>query len=78
MIDWNVWINENQRHYIIKWLSDPYIVQETTIMKGVKPRQIIVSGEFICDVVFNNLVPNNIDRYTPMDKDNGYVMIRLK
>ena len=47
-------------------------------MKGMEPQQTIFTGEIICDTVVWNPVPIAMDRYTPMSKNEGLVMIRLK
>ena len=44
-------------------------------MKGVEPSQTEFSRDLICDAVFWKPVPNDIDWYTSMDKENCYVMI---
>ena len=62
----------------MKWITEPYTVQEDTVMMGVESQQSSFAGEIICDVVFRNLVPNAIDWYTPMSKREGLVMIRLQ
>ena len=67
-----------QGYYLVKWITDPYIVQEDTIMLGVEPQQSAFAGEIICDAVFWNQVPNAIDWYPPMCKREGLIMIRLK
>ena len=61
--------------YIVKQLSGSYIVQKNTTMKGVEPSQTEFSRDLICDAVFWKPVPNDIDWYTSMDKENCYVMI---
>ena len=66
-----------QEYYLVKWITEPYIVQEDTIMKGVEPQQTTFAGEIICDALFLNPVPGAVDRYTPMKKREGLVMIRL-
>ena len=67
-----------QGYYLVKWITEPYTVQEDTVMMGMKSQQSPFVGEIICGVVFRNLVPNAIDWYTPMSKREGLVMIRLK
>ena len=41
-----------QGYYLVKWITEPYIVQENTVMKGVDPQQSAFDGEIICDAVF--------------------------
>ena len=62
----------------MKWITEPYTVQEDIIMKGVEPQQTPFSGEIICDALFWNPVPGAVDWYTSMRKQEGMVMIRLK
>ena len=62
----------------MKWITEPYTVQEDIIMMGVEPQQSPFAGEIICDTVFWNPVPNAIDWYTSICKWEGLVMIRLK
>ena len=62
----------------MKWITEPYTVQEDTVMKGVEPQQSAFTGEIICDTVFWNQVSNDIEWYTLMCKMKGLVMIRLK
>ena len=57
---------------------EPYTVQEDITMKGVEPQQTAFAGEIICDALFWNPVPGAVDWYTPMKKNEGLVMIRLK
>ena len=62
----------------MKWITEPYTVQENIIMKGVEPQQTTFAGEIICDALFWNPVPGAVDWYTSMRKQEGMVMIRLK
>ena len=47
-------------------------------MKGVESKQTPFAGEIICGALFWNPVPGVVDWYTPMEKREGLVMIRLK
>ena len=47
-------------------------------MKGVEPQQTAFAGEIICDTLFWNPVPGAVDWYTPMNKREELVMIRVK
>ena len=62
----------------MKRITEPYTVQEDTIMKGVEPQHTAFAGEIICDALFWNLVPGAVDWCTPMNKREVLVMIRLK
>ena len=67
-----------QGYYLVKWITEPYTVHENTVMKGVEPQHTTFSREIICDAMFWNPVPNVTDWYTPISKEEGLVMIRLK
>ena len=67
-----------QGYYLVKWITEPYTIQEDILMKGVKPPQTAFAGEIICDALFWNPVPGAVDWYTSMTKKEGMVMIRLK
>ena len=41
-----------QGYYLVKWITEQYIVQEDLVMKGVEPQQYSFVGEIICDAVF--------------------------
>ena len=41
-----------QGYYLVKWITEPYTVQEDIIMKGVEPQQTPFAGEIICDTLF--------------------------
>ena len=41
-----------QGYCLMKWITEPYTVQENIIMKGVDPQQTSFAGEIICDVLF--------------------------
>ena len=41
-----------QGYYLVKWIREPYAVQEDTVMEGVEPHQSTFAGEIICDAVF--------------------------
>ena len=62
----------------MKWITEPYTDQEDIIMKGVEPQQTAFAGEIICDTLFWNPVPGAVDWYTPMNKREELVMIRVK
>ena len=49
-----------QGHYLVKWITEPYTVQEDTVMMRVEPQQSAYAGEIICDAVLWNPVPNAI------------------
>ena len=55
-----------QGYYLVKWITKPYTVQEDTIMKGIEPQQTTFAGEIICDALFWNPVPGEVDWYTQM------------
>ena len=67
-----------QGYYLVKWITEPYTVQEDTVMMRVEPQQSPFVGEKMCDAVFWNPVPNAIDWHIPISKREGLVMIRLK
>ena len=67
-----------QGYYLVKWITEPYTVQEGILMKGVEPEQTAFAGEIICDALFWNPVPGAVDWYTPMRKRGRIVMIRRK
>ena len=67
-----------QGYYLVKWITEPYTIQEDILMKGVEPPQTAFAGEIICDALFWNPVPGAVDWYTSMRKKEGMVMIRLK
>ena len=66
-----------QGYCAVKWMTEPYTVEEDTVMKGVERQQSTLAGEIICDAVFWNPLSNVINWYTPMSKREGLVMIRL-
>ena len=41
-----------QGYYLVKWITQPYTVQEDILMKGVEPPQTPFAGEIIYDVLF--------------------------
>ena len=41
-----------QGYYLVKWITEPYTVQEDIIMKGVVSQQTAFAGEIICDALF--------------------------
>ena len=41
-----------QEYYLVKWITEPYTVQEDTIMKGVESQQTAFAGKIICDALF--------------------------
>ena len=41
-----------QGYYLVKWIAEPYTVQDDIIMKGVVPKQTAFDGEIICDALF--------------------------
>ena len=67
-----------QGYYLIKWITEPYIVQDDPVMKGMEPQQTASDGEIIRDAVFWNPVPKVTYQCTPMTKQESFVMIRLK
>ena len=50
-----------QGYYLVKWITEPYAVQEDILMKGIEPQQNAFAGETICDALFWNLVPVVVD-----------------
>ena len=65
-------------YYLVKWITEPYIVQQDIIMKGVEPQQTAFAREIIFDALLQNPVPGVVDWYIPMNKRKVLVMIRLK
>ena len=61
-----------------KWITKPYTVQEDILMKRIDPQQTYFTWEIICDALFWNPVPGAVDWYTPMNKREELVIIRLK
>ena len=43
-----------QGYYLVKWITEPYTIQEDILMKGVEPPQTAFAGEIICDALFWN------------------------
>ena len=33
-----------QGYYLVKWITEPYTVQENTVMKEIEPQQSIFAG----------------------------------
>ena len=64
--------------YLVKLITEPYTVEENTVMMKVEQHHIIFVGEIKSDAVFWNPAPMAAYRYTPMSKKEGIVMTRLK
>ena len=41
-----------QGYYLVKWITEPYKVQEDILTKGIEPQQTAFAGEIICDALF--------------------------
>ena len=50
-----------QGYYLVKWITEPYTVQEDITMKRVEPQQTTFSGEIICNALFWNPVLGSVD-----------------
>ena len=46
-----------QGYYLVKWITEPYTIQEDILMMGVEPPQTAFDREIICDALFWNPVP---------------------
>ena len=57
---------------------EPMHSSKTHNYKGIRSTSDYYSWKMICDAVFWNPVPNTIDWYSSMNKEDSYVMIRLK
>ena len=38
-----------QGYYLVKWITEPYTVQDNTIMMGVEQQQSAFAGKIICN-----------------------------
>ena len=62
-----------QEYYLVKWITEPYTVQEDIIMKAVEPQQTAFAGEIICDALFWNSAPGTVDWYRLMTKREDWL-----
>lgn len=56
---------DTEGYYLVRWIGEPYNIEQDTELTDFDPPMILQSGELVCDAIYFNTVPRANHWYTP-------------